>query len=82
MVGARARELYDEQAKERQKMSQGRGQKKGVENLPHLNSDTGKARDAVGKAVGVSGKSIDHATKVLRHHDNCNPQPIEGTPAP
>lgn len=61
MVGARARKIYDEQAKERQKLSQGRGVK-GPENLPDLKSD---ARDAVGKAVGVSGKTIDHATKVL-----------------
>ena len=59
MVGARAREMYDEAAKERMQ----RGKKSDpVENLPQ-----GTARDAVGKAVGVSGKSIDHATKVLRH---------------
>lgn len=64
MVGARARQFYDEQAKQRQKeagKSHGRG--KVVENLPQANAGT--ARDAVGKAVGVSGKSIDHATRVL-----------------
>lgn len=57
-VGARLREFYDEQAKER--MSEG-GKNKGVANLPPL-ENTGKARDQAGKAVGVSGKSIDHAT--------------------
>lgn len=90
-IAARAREFYDRQAKERQKLSEGRG-KKGVENFPHLNDsrwtqlptdiqrkvktgamsvgeanalfdqlhqqDSGKARDAAGKAVGVSGKII------------------------
>lgn len=35
-----------------------------MENLPHLND--GKARDQVGKVFAVSGKSVDHATKVLR----------------
>lgn len=69
MVAARARDYYDRQAKERQKMSQGRGVK-GVENLPPLN-ETGKARDQAGKAVGVSGKSVDYATRVLE----------KGTPA-
>lgn len=32
-------------------------------NLPQL--PEGRARDLAGKAVGVGGKSIDHATKVL-----------------
>ena len=54
------REIYDEQAKERQKLSHGRGVK-GVENLPHLKDDS---RDAVGKIVGVSGKSIDAAAAI------------------
>ena len=65
MVGARAREMYDKAAKERQKLSKGRGQK-GPENLPDLNADARDARDAAGKAVGVSGKSIDFASKVLK----------------
>lgn len=71
MVGARAREIYDRQAKERMTeggRSGGKGRpKQGVENLPPPNSDTGKARDQVGKVVGVSGKSIDHATRVINH---------------
>jgi ParB-like chromosome segregation protein Spo0J len=59
MVGARARDLYDAQAKERQKRKPA-----GVvpANLPEQRAD---ARDAVGAAVGVSGKSIDAATTVL-----------------
>ena len=61
LVAARARDIYDQQAKERQRLSEGRG-KKGPVNLPDLSSD---ARDAAGKALGVSGKSVDFATKVL-----------------
>lgn len=61
MAGAEMRKLYDAAAKDRQKQSQGRGVK-GPANLPDLKSDS---RDAVGKTVGVSGKSIDSATKVL-----------------
>lgn len=52
MVGARAREFYDNAAKERQKQ--------GKENLPDPKL-AGQARDAAGKAVGVSGKSIDRS---------------------
>lgn len=63
MVGARAREIYDREAKERQKVRKGNQAGATVENLPQL--DSGKARDAVGKAIGVSGKTIDHATRVL-----------------
>jgi ParB-like chromosome segregation protein Spo0J len=69
MVGARARDIYDSQAKERQKEGQksgGRGHiKNSVENLPP-SLDSGKARDHAAKAVGVSGKSIDFATKVIK----------------
>ena len=43
-------------AKERQRLSQGRGQK-GMENLPYLKPEQGAARDHAAKAVGVSGKS-------------------------
>ena len=66
MVAARARELYDQQAKERQAATRKRGNQKPVpENLPereHID-----ARDAAGKAVGVSGRTVDFATKVLAH---------------
>ena len=50
MVAARARGMYDEAAKERTKM--------GKENLPDPKA-AGQARDAAGKALGVSGKSVD-----------------------
>jgi len=62
MVAAKAKERYTAEAKERQKQSKGRG-KKGVVNLPP--QKTGKARDKAGDAVGVSGSSVDHATKVV-----------------
>ncbi len=65
MVGARMREHYDEQAKERQKAVGGTGKKAVPVSLPEaVRSD---ARDAVAKVVGVSGKSIDRATKILKH---------------
>jgi hypothetical protein len=60
MVAARAREYYDQQARERQK----RKPKDSVqENLPE---QKGQSRDKAAAAVGVSGKSVDFATKVLR----------------
>ncbi len=58
MVADKARGLYDKRAKERQKLSEGRG-KKGVITLPPL-----KARDEAGKAVGVGGSLVDRARKV------------------
>jgi len=60
MVAARVREMYDREAKERQK----RQPKSVVENIPQQNEGI-KARDAAGKSVGVNGKYVDHATKVL-----------------
>lgn len=68
MVGARARQYYEEEAKKR--MSAGGGDKKsknaksGAVNLPEPIA-TGDARDLAGLAVGVSGKTIDLATRVL-----------------
>lgn len=59
MVAARARDRYDKQAKERMT--------KGTKSDPMENLPQGSARDAAGKAVGVSGKSVDYASKVLRH---------------
>lgn len=57
MCAARAREIYEKQAKERMVA----GTKTDpVENLPQ-----GKARDIAGKAFGVSGKSVDHAKRVI-----------------
>lgn len=70
MCAARAREVYDRQAKERQKGHGGTapGKKKTlVENLPQVKEESGKSRDQVGKAFGVSGKSVDHATKIIEN---------------
>jgi hypothetical protein len=64
MCAARAREIYEKAAKER--MSAGGGDKKsGVENLPPPIENASTARDAAGKAFGVSGKSVDHAKRVI-----------------
>ena len=63
MVGGRARAIYDQQAKERMQATLKKGEKSAMENLPQR--DHGTARDLVGKAVGVSGKSVDYATRVL-----------------
>lgn len=65
IVAARVREMYDKAAKERQTA----GLKKGkqapvVEKIPQREAGK-KARDAAGKAVGVNGKYVDQATKVL-----------------
>lgn len=70
MVGARARGIYNREAKERQHIgkgddgSGGRGNKK---NLTALVPEgfKGESREFAGKAVGVGGRSIDFATKVL-----------------
>jgi hypothetical protein len=64
MVGGRAKSLYEKQAKERQKASG--GDKKTVrDNCPQPIEDKGRARDKAGEAVGVSGKQVDRAVKVL-----------------
>lgn len=73
IVGAKARAIYDRQAKERQMAGQqrggetaGKGRPKQEDSSPeNLPDSSGDARDHAGAAVGVSGKSIDHATKVL-----------------
>ncbi len=62
MVAAKMKELYATQAKERQRLSAGRGKKK-VGKDCHTNR--GKARDQAGKALNVSGVSVDKAAKVL-----------------
>jgi len=73
-VGARARAIYDRQAKGRERSgkgadgSGGRGKKKNpVAILPQgLVNANGKSRDAAGAAVGVSGKTLDKASRVQR----------------
>jgi hypothetical protein len=66
MVGAKARELHDKAAKERQREHGGTapGKKK---DTCGPGSTSVRARDAAGKAVGVSGISVDRATRVLNH---------------
>lgn len=63
MCAQRAREIYDRRAKERQQVRKGNQAGATVENLPQL--EPSKARDEVGKAFGVSGKSVDHAKRVI-----------------
>jgi hypothetical protein len=59
--------VYDQQAKERQKQHGGTAPGKQANTGGKCTtSDSSKARDAAGAAVGVSGKSIDCGTKVLR----------------
>ncbi len=64
MCAARARQIYVDQATERMKAGGG-DKKSGKENLPDPILDQGQARDKAGKAFGVSGKSVDHATRVI-----------------
>lgn len=64
MCAARAKPLYEAQAKERQKLSEGRGQK-GKANLPDL-KDASRARDAAGKAFGVGGRFMNALAKTTR----------------
>lgn len=63
MVGARARKWYDDEAKKRQQVRKGKQPGATPANLPDMQKTD--ARDAVGKVVGVSGKSIDYASRVI-----------------
>lgn len=59
MVGARTIEHYAKEAKERQA-------RKPKDSVPvNLPEQTGDARDKAGESVGVSGKSVDSASKVI-----------------
>lgn len=58
MVAAKARGVYDKAAKERQV-------RKPVDSVV-ANFPPQKARDAAGAAMGISGRSVDKASKVLR----------------
>lgn len=60
MCAARAMELYEQQAKERQ------GKRNDLKDNIQVNfPECQQARDAAGKAFGVSGKSVDFGKKVL-----------------
>jgi len=67
MIGDKARDWYDQQAKEKYEATVGRPSKS-VETVPPI-SEKVKARDQAGKAVGVSGKTMDKATD----HDDVTP---------
>lgn len=66
MYADKKRDYYEAEAKKRQKEGQDRGREsqhgRMVETLPP--SEMAKARDQVGKSVGVSGRTMDKAKKV------------------
>ena len=64
MVGNRARAMYEEQAKERQKEHGGTAPGKSKTLVKKSTQVSGKSRDQAGAAVGVSGFSIDRARTV------------------
>ena len=65
MVAAKAREYYDREAREKMQVRKGEQAGASPENLPELKK--GDARNQAGKALSVSGKSVDFATKILRN---------------
>lgn len=66
MVGAKAREIYDRQAKDRQRKAGGNRTGTALpETLPEALK--GDARDIAGKAVGVSGRTVGKAQQVIDH---------------
>lgn len=67
MVGAKLREHYDLQAKERRESTLKQNKNTDPENLPERDIERGDARDQAGKAVGVSGKSIDLSREFPRY---------------
>lgn len=69
MVAARARGFFDERAKERQReggKDHGKGHPKVVANLPQPKQSR-KSRDDAAAAVGVGGRTVDYASKVLKN---------------
>jgi len=65
MVAARVKAIYEMDARERQieaGKKYGRGQEKLMDNCPQVK---GTARDKVGEAMNVSGRSIQRAEKVI-----------------
>ena len=73
MAGARAKDVYVKLAKERMRDGAARGNKTrhgkespAVENLPQPAMNEGKARDQVAEVLGISGRTVDHAARVLR----------------
>lgn len=67
MIGGKLRDMYDEAARQRQLATLKKGpQLPDVESAPERGR---RSRDEAGIAVGVSGKSIDAATAVLKSGD-------------
>jgi len=73
MIAARVREYYEQEAKERQKAAQSKPGQKAAQGGGNIatalnsseNAEKGKSRDQAGRALNVSGKTVDAATKVL-----------------
>ncbi|WP_143166025.1 hypothetical protein [Desulfofustis glycolicus] len=66
LVAAKARDIWDRQARERQVAAQNNDAARAVkENLPEQTK--GQSRDQAGKALGISGKTVDFATKVIKY---------------
>lgn len=61
MCAAKVKDLYEKQAKERQKRKPS-----GFVPANSPEQKKGDARDNAGKAFGIGGKSVDNATKVLK----------------
>lgn len=66
MVGARLRDIYDQQAAERRQSGLKKGTEIPVSDNWRQRENLGKSSEKAGKAVAVSGQSIDRATKVLK----------------
>jgi protein gp37 len=64
IAAGKAKQAYADEAKERQRLSEGRG-KKGVAPVPPR--EKGKARDKAGQAFGVGGKSVDKAADIVAY---------------
>jgi len=69
VIALRVEEQYATEAKERmadagRRSAPGRPIEKGVEIVPPLSADDGKARERAGKAVGVSGRYVQDAKRL------------------
>jgi hypothetical protein len=68
MVGGGVEKAYAAAAKDRQRLSEGRG-RKGIEQKRDLNATKGCAVDKAGAQVGVSGRLVSRAKVVVA--DGC-----------
>jgi len=64
MAASKAKSYYEDSAKERQSAGLKKGKK--ISDSAVSKKDKGQSRDKAGKAVGVSGKMVDYATKVTK----------------